>query len=129
MSKLFATHGILRSNGKVLLVHRTKDNTIAFPGGKIDKGELPLQALVRETKEELNIDISKAMKVQKMVSVSKNGKRFILYVIDTNINPNDIKVKPDEIKEVLFVSEKELLNNYINQLHPIAKAQVLKLYQ
>jgi len=30
----------------------------AYPGGKIEKGETPLEAAVRETKEETNLDVS-----------------------------------------------------------------------
>ena len=45
---------------KVLLV-RVRDNTIwYFPGGKIDAGESADEAVLREVKEELDIELSNA---------------------------------------------------------------------
>ncbi|MDE4982614.1 NUDIX domain-containing protein, partial [Francisella tularensis subsp. holarctica] len=44
-------------DNKILLV-RVRDNTDwYFPGGKIDAGESPLQAISRELNEELNIQM------------------------------------------------------------------------
>src|SRR5262249_25568880 len=48
--------------GKILLLHRqenkTQGNRWGIPGGKVDKGEMPLQAVIREIKEETGYDIS-----------------------------------------------------------------------
>lgn len=57
--------GILRDRqGRVLLAQRPPGKPLAglweFPGGKIDAGEQPLQALARELREELGIDIGVA---------------------------------------------------------------------
>lgn len=38
---------------------RTQPGEISFPGGRIDKGETPTEAALRETKEELGIDPDK----------------------------------------------------------------------
>ena len=52
---------IIVKNGKILCAQRGYDKSLAgfweFPGGKIEKGELPEDALKREIREELNIDI------------------------------------------------------------------------
>ncbi len=52
---------ILR-DGRVLAARRTKPSTAAgrweFPGGKVEPGETPEQALVREIAEELQVTIS-----------------------------------------------------------------------
>ena len=52
-----------RSEPTVLLTIRTKElashaGQVAFPGGKIDPGETPEAALVRELREELGIEVS-----------------------------------------------------------------------
>ena len=54
---------IIDSNDKILITSREhKDdfsNCWEFPGGKIEKNETPEECLIRELKEEINIDVSK----------------------------------------------------------------------
>jgi 8-oxo-dGTP diphosphatase len=51
---------VLVRGGKILLARRAAGKKLAglweFPGGKLDAGETPAQALVRELKEELGLD-------------------------------------------------------------------------
>jgi 8-oxo-dGTP diphosphatase len=53
---------LIDRDGRVLLAQRPAGKKMAglweFPGGKIEDGETPEQALVRELKEELGIDTS-----------------------------------------------------------------------
>ena len=50
------------NKGRILLAQRPEGKPLAghweFPGGKIEEGEKPDEALVRELKEELNIEVS-----------------------------------------------------------------------
>lgn len=52
--------GFIRKDGKILVGQRPENNSLAgqweFPGGKIESGETPEQALIRELNEELGID-------------------------------------------------------------------------
>ncbi len=51
---------LIDPDGRVLLAQRPKGKSMAglweFPGGKIDAGERPEQALIRELREELGIN-------------------------------------------------------------------------
>ena len=54
---------ILDDDDKVLLLARTPGNywaagKWAYPGGKLESGETPKQAAIRETKEEANLTVS-----------------------------------------------------------------------
>jgi 8-oxo-dGTP diphosphatase len=53
---------LIDGDGKILLARRPEGKKMAglweFPGGKMDPGELPEAALVRELKEELGIDVA-----------------------------------------------------------------------
>ena len=41
----------------ILVVERFNDNSIGLPGGKVEEDETSIQALIREIKEETNLDI------------------------------------------------------------------------
>ena len=58
--------GVIIVDSKILCFQKSKSKypylsyKFKFPGGKIEKGETPKQALIRELKEELEMDVSDA---------------------------------------------------------------------
>lgn len=54
--------GIIFNNGQVLIARKAPNKSMAgkweFPGGKVEEGENPEQALKRELREELGMEVS-----------------------------------------------------------------------
>ena len=61
---LVAACAMIDSDGRVLLARRPEGRAMAglweFPGGKVEPGETPEQALIRELREELGVELSEA---------------------------------------------------------------------
>ena len=60
--KLVVACALVDIDGRVFVVQRPPGKPMAglweFPGGKVEKGERPEQALIRELKEEISIDVT-----------------------------------------------------------------------
>ena len=61
---LVAACALIDADGRVLIAQRPEGKSMAglweFPGGKVDPGERPEDALIRELKEELGIVVQEA---------------------------------------------------------------------
>lgn len=104
---------IIIKNKKLLLV-TNKDRQVFFwtPGGKLDKGETPEQALRRELKEELNIEVTKETHYFTYLSKKEEDnkpRKVYCYFIQYSGNPSC----QSEIKELLWVSKKDIENNTV----------------
>src|ERR1700756_2417012 len=61
---LVAACALIDADGRVLIAQRPEGKQLAglweFPGGKVEPGETPVEALVRELREELEIEVNPA---------------------------------------------------------------------
>jgi 8-oxo-dGTP diphosphatase len=69
--------GLILQDGKILVCQRTRHQTMPlkweFPGGKIEEGEQPRDALHRELEEELGIDATIGDEVSRIRHEYPNG--------------------------------------------------------
>jgi 8-oxo-dGTP diphosphatase len=78
---------LIVKGGKILICQRTKHQTMPlkweFPGGKIEEGEQPREALRRELDEELGIDATVGDEVARIRHEYKSGNSVELrfYVV------------------------------------------------
>jgi 8-oxo-dGTP diphosphatase len=78
---LVAACVLIDATGRVLIARRPEGRAMAglweFPGGKLESGESPEEALARELREELGIDVSRAC-LAPFVFASHGYERFHL---------------------------------------------------
>ena len=125
---LSSVYLIIRNAKNEILLQRRQGtklwpNFLALPAGHIDEGENAYDAVIREAKEELGIDISDNDIKYLVGSTSINKQGDIInkhfnecYIITKSINISDIKIQEEEVSEVKFFSKDEVLkrisNNY-----------------
>ncbi len=134
---------IIDNNGNVLLQKRSTNKKLwpnmwdVTVGGHVDSGEFGRQALIRETKEELGIEISDEDIKYLVGSTSINEQGDIInkhynecYLITKNIDVSNVVIQKEEVSEVKYFSREELIkridNNYEGLTEKIGAWNFLK---
>ena len=108
---------IMNENGDILLQKRTANkrrnpNKWAKTGGQVDSGESAEEAIFREVKEELGIEIpQEQIKVIEIRKSDDKNKRFAYnFIFVVNYKINEYKLQKDEVAEVKYVSIEDMEN-------------------
>ena len=76
---------LIDGDGRVLVQQRPQDKTMGglweFPGGKVELGETPEAALIRELREELGIDVEQACLAPACFASEPLGGRHLLLLV------------------------------------------------
>lgn len=103
---------IINENNEILLQKRSRFKRVnpskwGICGGKVDLGETPIDAGVRETLEEIGILLNK--EELKFLSRDTNEKaHFTVYYIRKNVDVNECKLQEEELEEVRYFKIEEL---------------------
>lgn len=120
---------IIENNQKLLIQQgsKSKNEEYGLTGGHVLSGETPLDAIIRETKEELGITLNKDN--IKFIGYEKhpNGKAiFAIYYTNQKIEKNDITIQDEEVQNIIWISTNEIKNFIENNNFKSSHAYVLK---
>jgi len=102
----------IEHNENILLLHRqnnkSQGNKWGIPGGKVEKNETPLQAAIREVKEETGYDISK-QPIEEIGTVYveyNDNDHFVYHMFRTQLidDPEAVKINFKEHKGFTWVT-------------------------
>ena len=110
---LVAACALVDSDGRVLLAERPEGRSMAglweFPGGKVEAGERPEDALIRELKEELGIDVSERC-LAPLTFASHSYERFHLLMPLYVCRVWEGLVEPREGQQLKWVRPERMIN-------------------
>lgn len=125
MNKIIETVALIHIKGKKLLLVRPKSKKIFYmPGGKLDEGEDNLRALVREIKEEVQLDIDpKTVDFYGVFEAQAYGKdKGVMVRVHCYTASHTGEVQSSsEIDEVAYFSHGE----YVNGLDPAPAVKLI----
>ena len=99
----------VRKDGKFLLQKRIGAHgkgTWSLPGGHLEYSESPEETAVRESKEELNVDIKNVRVVGLTNDVHESeGKHYVTIIVEAEHAGGEVRInEPDKIAEFRWVS-------------------------
>ena len=103
---------IINSKKEILLEKRAYNMKVnpgkwAFVGGVVDTGETSLEGAIRETKEELGIDIN-INEIELMFSFKRKEDFVDVWIASNNSELNELILQKEEVSDAKWVSIEEL---------------------
>lgn len=119
---------LIDPQGRTLLVRKRGTGAFMQPGGKIDAGETPVQALVRELNEELglHIDPAQALHLGQFSAPAANEPGFEVQAELFRVDSAAAVVPAAEIEEVVWLAADQAP---VMPLAPLTRDLILPLYR
>lgn len=121
-------------NKRVLLNQRAANKKLwanmwdQTAGGHVLAGELGYQAAIRETKEEIGLDVDKKDILLFGTCISENKEKDIInrhfneyYIVSKDIDIASLKLQTEEVQDIRWFSKDELIKRIDNDLEDLAK--------
>jgi len=102
---------LIEIDGELNLIYEVRSNSVAqpgeisFPGGRIEEGESPREAAIRETSEELLLNKENIEIISELNYASSKSGAFVFTFLGLikDIDPYEIDYNIDEVSEIFFV--------------------------
>lgn len=102
---------IENSKGEFIIQKTSQEKNSKFTstGGHIDRGELPIDTIIRETKEEIGLDVNKDELVflDKIVFLNR---LIYTYYLKKDIDLADLTLQTDEVESINYMTRQEIEN-------------------
>lgn len=104
---------VIEHEGKVLVLRRAKEyaepDTLGLPAGKIDEGETPKEAVIREVMEETGISLDDPEFIYTdLWDVGKKIIRYSTFFTRLKGECPEVILDPEEHSDFLWITPKEL---------------------
>ena len=120
---------VSKDNKRILLQQRSANKKLwpnlwdVTAGGHVLAGEFGYQAVIRETKEELNIDLTKDDLEFIGASSSENKEKGIInrhfnefYIVHSDVEIADITLQEEEVQDIRWFDREEVIGRIKNNL-------------
>jgi len=101
--------GIVQREGRLLMIQRSHNVRVplawCFPGGTIELGESQPQALVREMREELHLEVRPG---RLLMTQTKHDGRLVLHCWSAEIISGEPRANPREVAQALWLTPAEI---------------------
>ncbi|WP_309226785.1 MULTISPECIES: NUDIX domain-containing protein [unclassified Mycolicibacterium] len=94
---------VVDEHGRLLVVRKRGTTTFMQPGGKLEPGETPVEALVREVREELGVDVVDVRELGHHTAVAANEPG---HTVDAELFAVELAGEPAaqaEIEEMVWI--------------------------
>lgn len=136
---------IINSKGQVLLQQRSSSKRIwpnlwdITAGGHVLEGEFGFEAVIRETKEELELDIIKEELLYIGSTISFNEKAGMIdrhfneyFIVNKDLDIDELRLQKEEVQDIRWFDKDEIIkkihNNYEDITDKIGCWEYLEKY-
>lgn len=123
---------LIQNDDKVLLSRRVNtgwmDGKLGVPGGYVEEGETPLQAIIREINEELGVEVSPTyLEFQCVVVRNLNPHQHIAFVfVLQGKNYNFINGEPEKCSELVWTDKNSLPEDIIPDFKEVLEQGLMR---